>query len=139
VVSGLKIIPVLLIFAATAAYPAAAGNPATLGNPASAGNPADTKDAAKGGAVLYRDKGCGFCHGPALQGTKKAPALANIRSDKTWPPKKITDQILNGGKKMPPFRDALSDEEIQQLVIYLRAKDRPTPPPTDTAATPPAH
>jgi mono/diheme cytochrome c family protein len=121
VISGSKIIPVLLILAATAAYAA------------------DTSDAAKAGAVLFRDKGCTYCHGVALEGTKKAPSLAEIRNDKAWPPEKITDQILNGGKKMPPFRDSLSDEEIEQLVAYLRAKDRPAPPPADTAANPPSH
>jgi mono/diheme cytochrome c family protein len=43
----------------------------------------------------------------------------------------MTEQILNGGKKMPPYRDSLSDDEIAQLVAYLRAKDRPTPPDSD--------
>lgn len=93
--------------------------------------PADSPAAVKAGAALYRDKGCGFCHGPALEGTKKAPALANIRNDKAWPADKMTNQILNGGPKMPPFRDALSDEEIAQLVAFLRAKDHPAPPPAD--------
>jgi mono/diheme cytochrome c family protein len=114
VIPGLKFIPAVLLIAATAAF--------------AADTPADVK----AGAALYRDKGCGFCHGPALQGTKKAPALADIRNDKAWPPEKMTDQILNGGQKMPPFRDALSDEEIAQLVAFLRAKDHPTPPPADS-------
>ena len=112
-IPGLKFIPVLLLLAATAAFAA------------------DSKEAAKAGAALFRDKGCTFCHGVDLKGTKKAPALAAIRTDKAWPADKITDQILNGGKKMPPFRDSLSDDEIQQLVEFLRAKDRPTPPPAD--------
>lgn len=110
-ISGLKFIPIALVFAATSAFAAD-----------------HEQEAAKAGAALYRDKGCAFCHGPALEGTKKAPGLADIRDDKAWPPEKITDQILNGGKKMPPFRDSLSDEEIAQLVAYLRAKDRPAPP-----------
>jgi mono/diheme cytochrome c family protein len=121
VISGLKVIPIFLVLAATAAFAA------------------DNKDAAKAGAILFRDKGCTYCHGIDLQGTKKAPALANIRADKAWPPEKITDQILNGGKKMPPFRDSLSDDEIQQLVEYLRAKDRPIPSPSENTATPPPH
>lgn len=112
---GLKIIPILLVLAATSAFAAD-----------------KDQDAAKAGAALFRDKGCAFCHGPALEGTKKAPALAEIRNDKDWPADKITDHILNGGQKMPPFRDSLSDDEIQQLVAYLRAKDRPAPPPADT-------
>src|SRR5689334_15615430 len=118
--SVLKIFPALLVLAATTAFAAAA--------------PADVK----AGAPLYRDKGCAYCHGPALEGTKQAPGLAKIREDKAWPPQKVTDQILNGGQKMPPFRDSLSDDEIQQLVTFLRAKDHPAPPPADNA-TPPSN
>ena len=81
------------------------------------------------GAILFRDKGCAHCHGFNLEGTKKGPALAHIRGDKHWPPDKITNQILNGGQKMPPFGDSLSDPEIAKVVTYLRAKHRPVPPP----------
>ncbi|MGP8174767.1 MAG: c-type cytochrome [Terracidiphilus sp.] len=86
------------------------------------------------GALLFRDKGCAHCHGAGGEGTKKAPSLAGLRKNKDWPPAKITHQILNGGQKMPPFGDSLTDEQIAQLVAYLRAKHRPVPPP---AAAPP--
>lgn len=87
-------------------------------------------------ATLYRDKGCAFCHGPALAGTPKGPALADIQKDKEWTAAKMTDQLLNGGKKMPPFRESLTDDEVAQLVTYLRAAKRPLPPPLagDSAA-----
>ncbi len=81
------------------------------------------------GAVLFRDKGCEHCHGAGGVGTKKGPSLVDIRREKQWTPEKITQQILNGGKKMPPFADSLSDPEIAQIVAYLRAKHRPVPPP----------
>jgi mono/diheme cytochrome c family protein len=81
------------------------------------------------GAILFRDKGCAYCHGPALAGTIKGPALADIRKDKSWPPEKMTDHILNGGQKMPPFRESLTDDQIAQIVTYLRAAKRPLPPP----------
>ena len=83
----------------------------------------------KAGAILFRDKGCGHCHGEGGIGTKKAPSLVSIRNNKAWTPEKITQQILNGGQKMPPFADSLSDPEIAQIVSYLRAKHRPVPPP----------
>lgn len=83
---------------------------------------------AQSGAILFRDKGCAYCHGPALAGTIKGPALADIRKDKNWPAEKMTDHILNGGPKMPPFRESLTDAEIAQLVTYLRAAKRPIPP-----------
>jgi mono/diheme cytochrome c family protein len=96
----------------------------------------NSDDDAKAGALLFRDKGCAYCHGFGGIGTKKAPSLLNIRNDKTWPPEKITEQVLNGGDKMPPFRDSLSDEEIAKLVAYLRAKHRPVPPPLPNGAAP---
>jgi len=95
---------------------------------------ADQKADEQAGAILYRDKGCPQCHGAALEGNKKGPALADIRDNKEWPPEKLTKQIMDGGPKMPPFSDSLTDQEIAQLVAYLRAKDRPAPP----AAAPPA-
>jgi mono/diheme cytochrome c family protein len=87
-----------------------------------------TKAAEEAGAVLFRDKGCAYCHGAGGTGGKKGPDLANLRNDRLWTPANITHQILNGGQKMPPFSDSLTDAEIQQLVAYLRAKQRPIPP-----------
>jgi len=105
-------------------------------NAASTDSDADVKS----GAVLYRDKGCARCHGAALDGTPKGPALAAINTDKEWPAEKMTDHILDGGQKMPPFRESLTDDEITQLVAFLRAKDRPVLPQpangSDPAATP---
>jgi len=110
-------VPVVLLIAATAsAFPEA-----------------DQKADEQAGAILYRDKGCPQCHGATLEGNKKGPALADIRNDKEWPPEKITKQITDGGQKMPPFGESLTDQEIAQLVAYLRAKDRPTPPPAAPA------
>jgi mono/diheme cytochrome c family protein len=98
--------------------------------------PASKSDEAAG-AVLFRDKGCAYCHGPGGSGGKKGPNLSGIRTDKLWPPAKMTTQILNGGQKMPPFADSLTDAEIAQLVAYLRAKQRPVPPPLATPPPPP--
>lgn len=89
----------------------------------------NAKSNAEAGAILFRDKGCVHCHGEGGIGTKKAPSLVGLGKNKQWTPAKITDQILNGGQKMPPFSDSLTDEEIAQLVAYLRAKNRPVPPP----------
>jgi mono/diheme cytochrome c family protein len=107
--------------------------------PAHARSGASTKADEEAGAVLFRDKGCAYCHGVGGIGGKKAPSLADLRTDKAWPPAKITTQILNGGQKMPHFGDSLTDEQIAQLVAYLRAKTRPVPPPLPTQpAAPPA-
>jgi mono/diheme cytochrome c family protein len=95
------------------------------------------KASEQAGAVLFRDKGCAYCHGVGGIGGKKAPSLVDIRKNKLWTPPKITSQILDGGQKMPPFRDSLTDEEVAQLVAYLRAKERPIPPPSAAPPPPP--
>jgi mono/diheme cytochrome c family protein len=95
---------------------------------------ANTQADAESGATLFRDKGCAYCHGMDLSGTKKAPALADVRNDKAWTPDKMTNQILNGGQKMPSFRESLSDDEIAQLIAFLRAKKRPPVPAGESAA-----
>jgi mono/diheme cytochrome c family protein len=118
------LISILALFVATPAH-------ALLGS--------KEKAAEQAGAVLFRDKGCAYCHGAGGTGGKKGPDLSLIRTDKLWPPDKITNQILNGGQKMPPFSDSLSDEQIAQLVSYLRAKQRPIPPSVATPAPPPGN
>jgi len=93
----------------------------------------------KAGALLFRDKGCVQCHAANRAGTKKGPSLVNIRREKLWTPDKMRDQILNGGEKMPPFGDSLTDPEIDQIVTYLRAKNPPTLPPAPVPPPAPAH
>ncbi len=92
----------------------------------------------KAGAALFVDKGCTFCHGVSGVGTAKAPSLIDLRKDKAWPEAKIKIQILNGGQKMPPFADSLTDQEVSQLIAYLLAKHRPAPPAAGPAANPPS-
>ena len=96
------------------------------------------KEAAKAGAELFRDKGCTFCHGVGAVVTKKAPDLTGLPADKVWTPEKITNQILNGGQKMPPFRESVTDDEVKDLIAYLRTKNKPIPPPQPAEGEAPA-
>jgi mono/diheme cytochrome c family protein len=93
---------------------------------------AGSKSAEVAGAVLFRDKGCAYCHGIAAQGTTRGPSLATVR--KRLKAAQIVDQIENGGQKMPSFQDSLTKDEIMQLVQFLRAKHRPTAPPVPAPA-----
>ena len=95
-------------------------------------------DQEKAGAVLFRDKGCTYCHGVGAVGTKKAPPLTDLYKDKTATPEKLTSQILDGGQKMPPFRDSVTDDEVAALIAYLRAKNKPEPPPATSQDSAPA-
>jgi mono/diheme cytochrome c family protein len=88
------------------------------------------------GATLFREKGCAYCHGPAAAGTSKGPSLADVRKSMKTP--QIIDQITNGGQKMPAFSDSLSNDEILQLVAFLRAKHRPVVPPVAQTAPAPS-
>ena len=99
---------------------------------------AKTGEQEKAGAVLFRDKGCTYCHGVGGVGTKKAPALTGLPKDKTWTPDRLTNQILNGGQKMPPFRDSVTDEDVSNLIAYLRAKNKPVPPDAPSPDASPA-
>jgi mono/diheme cytochrome c family protein len=99
-------------------------------------NSHSTKADEMAGAILFRQQDCAHCHGPAGIGGKKAPPLTNLHNNKVWTPEKITHQILNGGLKMPPFGDSLTDAQVAQLVAYLRAKHKPTPPAPAESAPP---
>ena len=90
------------------------------------------------GATLFRNQDCAHCHTMNGVGGKKGPDLTKINKDKLWTSDKIAHQILNGGQKMPPFSDALTDQQIAQIAAYLRAKHRPVPPPAPTPVPAPS-
>ena len=72
------------------------------------------------GATLFTTSGCPQCHGPEGLGTVKAPSLRDVRKRKT--DDQVRLQIKEGGKSMPPFGGALTDEQIASLVQFLRSK-----------------
>jgi mono/diheme cytochrome c family protein len=101
--------------------------------PAHAVSGSRDKAAAKAGAVLFQNKGCAHCHGEAGIGGKKGPPLTDLGKNKLWTPTRITNQIMNGGQKMPAFFESLTDEEVTELVAYLRARHKPAAPPAPPA------
>ncbi|HEY5330542.1 MAG TPA: cytochrome c [Acidobacteriaceae bacterium] len=81
---------------------------------------AASKAVRKQGAAVFHEKGCEHCHGVDGVGTDKGPDLSGVGRQLHKP--EIAKQIHDGGKQMPAFGDALTDDEIQQLVEYLAAK-----------------
>jgi len=74
-------------------------------------------------AAVYKAK-CAMCHGPDGAGTStgKAMGAGDLRADTTQ--KKTDAQLIeattNGQKKMPAFKGKLTDEQIKDLVKYIR-------------------
>jgi mono/diheme cytochrome c family protein len=69
---------------------------------------------------------CSVCHYPDRKDTKVGPGLLGLFSNPKLPysglppsEKNLRKQIVNGGKKMPPFKH-LKDEQISAIIDYLK-------------------
>jgi len=102
-----------------------------------------TESIVQTGERLFRDRGCSGCHAPnsqfhapLLQGLYRNPVpLANgtmVTADDQY----LRDSILQPGKQitagyqniMPSFAGHLSEEEIMQLIAYLKYIGNQPPP-----------
>lgn len=79
------------------------------------------------GQELFKQKGCEHCHGENGIGSDDGPSLMTV--GKRLKKNQIKQQIQDGGKQMPPFKDVLTDDEVRQLVDYLAHKKK-APKPT---------
>jgi mono/diheme cytochrome c family protein len=80
------------------------------------------KPSAENGAVLFR-KNCGGCHTPQPGQVKSAPTLDGYFKRNPQPGFSQTRRtIRNGGRYMPPFRDRLSSDQIDDLIAYLKSR-----------------
>lgn len=76
-------------------------------------------------ATLYKAK-CAVCHSADGSGTSemgKGLGSPDLRSDATQKETdaQLTDSITNGkGKKMPAYKGKLTDDQIKDLVAYIR-------------------
>ena len=76
-------------------------------------------------AAVFKAK-CAACHaadGSGNSATGKALATPDLRSDEIQKQAdaQLIDSITNGkGKKMPAYKGKLTDDEIKQLVGYVR-------------------
>ncbi|MBU0768467.1 MAG: cytochrome c [Proteobacteria bacterium] len=69
---------------------------------------------------------CSTCHYPDRKDTKIGPGLLGLFTNPKLPDsglpsdeKNVRERILNGGKKMPPFKH-LKDEQISAIIDYLK-------------------
>ena len=90
-----------------------------------------TPSAEQRGQQLFATKGCPRCHGPNGVGGRKGPDLQLVRKRRSR--ESMVDQIRDGGKEMPAFGTALSQQEIEDLVGFLRAKRKVVMPPREEA------
>jgi mono/diheme cytochrome c family protein len=69
------------------------------------------------------ERNCAACHGPRGEGkqigTLKVPSLREGRPA-TDPDARLLTQIHDGGGGMPPFKYTLTDEQIQDLLRFVR-------------------
>jgi mono/diheme cytochrome c family protein len=81
--------------------------------------------AAAAGRKLYDSQGCIACHGNNARG-----AVGPDLTDDEWlraPSDEMMFNVIKNGRSgtlMSPFRDAMQDEQIWQLVTYLREENR---------------
>ncbi len=79
------------------------------------------------GAAVFQATGCQHCHTINKVGGHKGPDLSDI--GKQMPKSAMREQILNGSKVMPPFKDVLAPDEINDLITYLHScRQKPSEP-----------
>jgi mono/diheme cytochrome c family protein len=76
----------------------------------------DAENANAAGKQVFTSN-CGGCHTLADAGTngKVGPVLDELKPDKAT----VQRQVTNGGGKMPPFKDKLSADQIDQVATYV--------------------
>jgi mono/diheme cytochrome c family protein len=90
------------------------GGQTTQQSTSTAAGGGDTANAA--GKQVFTSN-CGGCHTLADAGTngQVGPDLDELKPDKA----RVQRQVTNGGSKMPPFKDKLSAEQIDQVATYV--------------------
>jgi len=76
-------------------------------------------------AALYKTK-CAVCHGPDGKGKTPMGKKLNVKSFSAPEVVKMTDAQLieittKGKEKMPPYAGKLTDDQIKELVKFIRS------------------
>jgi mono/diheme cytochrome c family protein len=71
----------------------------------------------------FFERNCATCHGPRGEGkqlgTMNIPSL-RVGAPVTDSDERLFQQVHDGGKGMPPFKYTLADEQIQDLIRFVR-------------------
>jgi len=79
----------------------------------------------KHGKTLFISYGCGWCHEDGGRKAGRGPQLMNMEKDDNF----IISRIAVGSPgKMPSFGEALSAEDINTLLVYIRSLKPETNP-----------
>lgn len=68
------------------------------------------------GEQIYAEK-CSECHGPRLRNPGTSFDLKKLKADERA---RFEKSVLDGKGQMPPWRGALSEEQIGQIWAYIR-------------------
>ncbi len=82
----------------------------------------EAQTAYQAGKRLYMQKGCFSCHGSKLEGMHKYPYLANrAKGYMAYKLKRFRSKLSDNQQQemMIPFAVGLSDEDIENLTIYM--------------------
>jgi len=82
----------------------------------------EASTAYESGKRLYMQKGCFSCHGSKLEGMHRYPYLANrAKGYMKYKLKRFRSKISDNQQQemMIPFALGLSDEDIENLTIYM--------------------
>jgi mono/diheme cytochrome c family protein len=88
------------------------------------------------GAEIFATHGCSHCHGKDGVNGELGPDLQRVRNRMNVA--QLTAQIRQGSKSMPAFgSDQLTDDQISDLIVYLRTKRKTFVKPLPVPPAPP--
>ncbi|HEY9001281.1 MAG TPA: cytochrome b N-terminal domain-containing protein [Mucilaginibacter sp.] len=71
------------------------------------------------GAALFYKKGCLYCHKVNGSGGLNGPDLSHVALRLS--PDQMTIRIVNGGDNMPAYGGMISNEQMQQILTFLKS------------------
>lgn len=70
------------------------------------------------GALTFNERGCQLCHAVAASGGSYGPDLTRVA--RRLSPEEISLRIMNGVGDMPAYREIVTREELDGILVFLR-------------------